>query len=59
MRTLGMYLSLPWGLLIYTVIITVVFMIIGIIWWKFMEHLPEDDLKWSDESQFVYKEDDD
>ena len=58
METLGMYLSLPWGLFLYTVIVTVVFMIIGGIWWKVMKHLPEDKLDWGDESRFVYKEDD-
>ena len=59
MRTLGMYLSMPWGLTIYVLAITIVFMIIGIIWWKVMDHLPEDDLNWSDDSRFLYKEDDD
>ena len=59
MGTLGMYLSLPWGLFFYTVIVTAVFMIIGVIWWKVMQHLPEDKLNWGDDSQFVYKEDED
>ena len=59
MGTLGMYLSLPWGLFFYTIIVTVVFMIIGIIWWGAMEHLPEDELNWSDESRYIYEEDKD
>ena len=58
MNTLGMYLTLPVGLLVYTIAVTVVFMIIGIIWWKYMDHLPEDELDWSDNNRFVLKEDD-
>jgi len=58
MEPLGMYLSLPWGLFFYTIIITAVFMIIGGIWWVVMEHLPEDKSNWSDENRFVFKADD-
>jgi len=58
MRTLGMYLSMPWGIVIFTVAVTVVFMIIGAIWWKVMDHLPEDELSWGDDNCFVLKEDD-
>jgi len=58
MGTLGMFLSMPWGVILFTVAVTVVFMIIGIIWWAVMEHLPEDELSWSDDNRFVLKEDD-
>jgi hypothetical protein len=58
METLGMLLSLPWGLVAYVLITTFIFMVISEIWWKAMKHYPEDEQNWSDENRYVFKEDD-
>ena len=57
MEPLGMFLSLPWGLTVYTIIFIAVLMVIGVIWWKVMDHYPEDEQEWNEENPFIYKED--
>ena len=57
---IGPYTSLPWGFMLFCVIIVVVLMIISMIVWKFMDHYPEDEESWSDEdNNFVLSGDDD
>ena len=54
---IGPAISIPWGLVLYTFIGTVVLMIISEIWWRVMSHLPEDDMTWSEESRFIIESD--
>lgn len=53
----GSLISLPWGLTLYTVIGTVVLVIISEVWWKVMKHFPEDDMPWSEGNRFVIETD--
>ena len=56
---IGPQLSLPWGFMLFCVIIIVVLMIISMIVWKTMDHYPEDEEAWDDEdNNFVLKGDD-
>ena len=57
MNTIGPYISLPWGLTLYTVIGIVVLVVIGEIWWKKMKHFPEDEQAYSEGNHFVIETD--
>lgn len=57
MNTIGPYISLPWGLTLYTVIGIIVLVIIGEIWWKCMKHFPEDEQAYSEGNHFVIETD--
>jgi hypothetical protein len=56
---LGPVLSVPVGFTIFTVIAIIIMMILSEITWVKSEHLPEDDLDWSDGNHFVIDEDKD
>ena len=55
--TVGPLITLPWGLTLYTVIGTIVLVIISEIWWKVMKHFPEDDQPLSEGNRFVIESD--
>ena len=57
MNTIGPYVSLPWGLALYTIIGIVVLVVIGEIWWKCMKHFPEDEQPFSEGNHFVIESD--
>jgi len=60
MNYIGPQLSLPWGFVLFCVIIVAVLMIISMIVWKFMDHFPEDEEAWSDDdNSFVLQNEDD
>ena len=56
---LGPVLSVPVGFAIFTIIGVIIVMILSEITWKMIEHLPEDDLDWSDGNHFVIDQDKD
>lgn len=50
---MGMTLLIPSGFAVFTIIITIIIMIISEVWWsKWMLHLPEDDEDWSENNRF-------
>ena len=53
---LGPVLTLPLGFAVFTIIVVVVEIIIGEIAWKAMDHLPEDELDWSEGNRFVIED---
>ena len=53
---LGPVLTLPLGFAVFTVAVVVVEIIIGEIAWKTMDHLPEDELDWSEGNRFVIED---
>jgi len=53
---LGPILTLPIGFAIFTAAVVVVEIIISEIAWKAMDHLPEDELDWSEGNRFVIED---
>jgi len=53
---LGPVLTLPLGFAVFTIIVVTVEIIIGEIAWKAMDHLPEDELDWSEGNRFVIED---
>jgi len=53
---LGPVLTLPLGFAVFTLVVVAVEIIIGEIAWKAMDHLPEDELDWSEGNRFVVED---
>jgi len=53
---LGPVLTLPLGFAVFTAAVVIVEIIIGEIVWKTMDHLPEDELDWSEGNRFVIED---
>jgi len=54
---MGPILTLPVGFTIFSVIVVAVYMILSEVFWRKMDHLPEDEEPWSEDRPFVMQED--